>query len=95
YMNQFGDNSRANAWDDGISNTWDDGFSSGNYWMDFINGTGPYMIPGNAGSMDNYPFVWKPVSASDPIPLILVLSGGGVTALVIVVVLVYRKKRSI
>jgi len=93
YMNQFGDNSRANAWDDGISNTWDDGFSSGNYWMDYINGTGPYMIPGNAGSMDNYPFVWKPVPASDPIPLILVLSGAGIAVVVIVIIMVLRKRK--
>ena len=97
YMNKFGDNGEANAWDDGISNTWDDGFSSGNYWMDYINGTGPYMIPGHAGSMDNYPFVWKPVPQTDDNTLVPVIIGIGIASIlgVIVIIFVYRKKHAI
>ncbi len=57
YLNKLGHNSESNAWDSGSFNNWDNGVSSGNYWMDY-NGTGTYLVPGSAGSIDEYPFVW-------------------------------------
>jgi len=98
YLNRLGNNSESNAKDNGGSNSWDDGVSSGNYWLDY-NGTGIYQIPGSAGSVDNYPFVWEPVTTTtttsgvETIMMILVLSGAGITVLVIVIIVVMRKRQ--
>ena len=51
--------------DDGVSNQWDNG-TIGNYWGDYSGkdadddgiGDTPYIIPGAAGSQDNYPIWW-------------------------------------
>ncbi|TFH00844.1 MAG: hypothetical protein E4H14_19235, partial [Candidatus Thorarchaeota archaeon] len=63
YLNRFGNNGGSNAQDSGASNLWDDSVSYGNYWMDY-NGIGIYLIPGSAGSVDNYPLVWDIVIPS-------------------------------
>ena len=63
FLNNFIDN-EINAEDNGINNKWDDGFT-GNYWDDYVgvdandNGIGdtPYIVPGTAGSQDNFP-IW-------------------------------------
>lgn len=100
YLNRLGDNGESNARDDGESNAWDDGISMGNYWMDY-NGSGTYPIPGDAGSVDNYPFVWVPETTMSTTTgdvwntiLILVFSGVGIIAAAIVVTVVYRKRRT-
>jgi parallel beta-helix repeat protein len=95
YLNRLGENAVSNARDDGSFNTWDDGVSSGNYWMDY-SGTGTYPIPGDAGSVDNYPFVWKPVTTSpaDSMTLILAISVTGIAVVVIVIIVSFRKRRN-
>jgi len=63
YNNKFVGNG-INAVDDGMINQWDNGII-GNYWDDYTgidkndNGIGdtPYIIPGTAGSEDNFP-IW-------------------------------------
>jgi parallel beta-helix repeat protein len=94
YLNRLGNNGASNAQDDGGPNSWDDGVSLGNYWMDY-DGVGTYAIPGDAGSVDNYPFVWKQESltSTDGIILILVLSGAGIAVVVIVIVVSFGKRR--
>ncbi|MFX1368595.1 MAG: right-handed parallel beta-helix repeat-containing protein [Promethearchaeota archaeon] len=42
------------ARDDGSSNSWDDAINLGNGYSDY-SGSGPYTIPGSAGSIDHYP----------------------------------------
>jgi hypothetical protein len=55
--NQIGFNIMGNARDDGSENQWDDGLGWGNFWSDYEGGGEvPYIIPGTAGSVDNYPF---------------------------------------
>ena len=53
YNNLIGWNQLGNAYDDGDSNQWDNG-AIGNSWSDYI-GSGSYTIPGEAGSIDNFP----------------------------------------
>jgi parallel beta-helix repeat protein len=93
YLNRLGNNSESNAQDDGGSNSWDDGMSSGNYWWDY-NGTGTYLIPGSAGSVDHYPFVWKPVTTfpTEDMTLILLISFIGIASVVIIIFLRKRTK---
>jgi parallel beta-helix repeat protein len=43
-----------NVLDNGTNNDWDDGVDNGNYWTSY-NDTGPYPIPGSAGSVDRFP----------------------------------------
>ena len=95
YLNRLGDNAISNAADEGRFNTWDDGVSSGNYWMDY-NGEGTYLIPGDSGSVDNYPFVWKPVPQTDDNSLILVLVGSGIVGIlgVTIIIFVYKMKHA-
>ena len=54
FGNMFVNNTEGNALDDGEDNSWDDGIGSGNFWDDY-GGTGVYVIPGTAGSVDHYP----------------------------------------
>jgi parallel beta-helix repeat protein len=67
YLNRLGYNGDGNALDEGFSNSWDNG-THGNYWTDY-SGSGPYTIPGLAGSADNHPFFWDyiPPDNTDPI----------------------------
>ncbi len=53
--NWFGPDNTQNAQDDGIENFWCEEYSQiGNYWSDY-SGEGPYLIPGDAESLDLYP----------------------------------------
>ncbi|TFG33682.1 hypothetical protein EU527_07285 [Candidatus Thorarchaeota archaeon] len=54
YNNSFWYNDLEHAIDNGHTNYWDDGISIGNQWDDY-NGTGVYVIPGSAGSVDHFP----------------------------------------
>ncbi|MGY5872322.1 MAG: NosD domain-containing protein [Candidatus Thorarchaeota archaeon] len=97
YLNQLGNNGESNALDDGENNTWDDGVSQGNYWLDY-SGNGTYPIPGNAGSVDHYPFVWEPETTTttgggDNTILFLVIICSGI-AVVVIVTVIYMKKRN-
>ena len=82
YNNNFINSNVCNnqAYDIGTSNTWDDGLSYGNYWSDYTrlyqyasnDGTvwnTPYNIKGNAGSIDNFPFI-LPYCIKDISPVI-------------------------
>ena len=53
YGNKIGWNGY-NAFDYGMNNNWDDGVNLGNWWHDY-EGSGVYLIPGPAGSIDRYP----------------------------------------
>jgi len=61
FLNYFIKNT-VNAEDNGINTKWDNG-SIGNYWYDYVGvdanqdgiGDTPYIIPGTAGSQDNFP----------------------------------------
>lgn len=55
YNNLIGWNAM-NAQDDGHLNKWDDGVAQGNAWSDY-EGSGVYVIPGSASSVDNFPSV--------------------------------------
>jgi len=63
FFNSF-TNSTHNAHDDGTNNKWDNG-TIGNYWDDYQGvdanddgiGDTPYLIPGSAGSQDNFPIL--------------------------------------
>ena len=57
YLNRLGNNGASNGRDDEGPNSWDDGVACGNYWMDY-SGTGTYLIPGGASSIDHYPYIW-------------------------------------
>jgi len=99
YLNQLGNNGKSNALDDGESNDWDDGISKGNYWLDY-NGTGTYTIPGTAGSVDRYPFVWVPETTSttgggDNTILFLVIICSGIAVVVIVATIYIRKRNAL
>ena len=64
YHNNFINNTRGNAYDEGIYNQWDSG-STGNYWSDYAGndtdhdgiGDDPYYIRGSADSVDRYPLM--------------------------------------
>ncbi|MBY9002480.1 MAG: right-handed parallel beta-helix repeat-containing protein [Candidatus Lokiarchaeota archaeon] len=64
FLNYFTNNGQ-NAFDKGTNNMWDNG-SIGNYWNDYEGvdanndgiGDTPYLIPGLAGSQDNFP-IWN------------------------------------
>ena len=59
YLNHFANNSLANGYDDGFSNSWDNG-THGNFWDDY-DCSGSYTISGNAGSVDNHPYLYGAV----------------------------------
>ena len=69
-------NNEINAEDNANNNAWDDGFT-GNYWDDYTgvdandNGIGdtPYIVPGSAGSQDNFP-IWT--DGDDIAPVIII-----------------------
>jgi len=103
YLNKIGDNGGmgyyrdSDARDDAGENNWDDGVSQGNYWLDY-NGTGTYTIPGTAGSVDHYPFVWVPETTSttgggENTILFLVIICSGI-AVVVIVAAIYMRKRT-
>ena len=81
YVNLIGWNDAGNAYDDGLTNMWDSG-SIGNAWSDY-NGSGSYLIPGSAGSIDHFPRLLelfpvtsnteKPVDEFQLLPLFLLL----------------------
>ncbi|TFG27653.1 hypothetical protein EU528_12440 [Candidatus Thorarchaeota archaeon] len=51
----LGPNNTQNAQDNGVGNHWCEDYSQiGNYWSDF-SGEAPYLIPGDAMSLDLYP----------------------------------------
>jgi len=62
-----------NAEDNGMTNNWDNG-TIGNYWSDYAGvdfnddgiGDSPYIIPGTAGSQDNFP-IWDDGDDLEPI----------------------------
>ncbi len=54
--NRLGWNEMSNAIDDGLDNKWDNGVNQGNYWCDY-DGSGVYLVPGSAGSVDHYPLL--------------------------------------
>ena len=56
YLNIIADNNNGNARDYGTGNHWNSTVT-GNYWSDYT-GTGVYHVPGSAGSIDYYPFVY-------------------------------------
>jgi len=76
FLNHF-INNEINAEDNGINNTWDNGFI-GNYWDDYAGvdanddgiGDTPYIIPGTAGSKDNFP-IWT--DGDDITPVITII----------------------
>jgi len=76
YHNNFKNNHKYNAYDNGESNSWDDGYpSGGNYWEDYNGedvdndgiGDTPYNISGTAGAQDQYPLM-EPWNGIDPDP---------------------------
>jgi len=64
FLNNFTNNIRWHARDNGINNKWDNG-SIGNYWDNYVGadtnddgiGEWPYVIPGGVGSRDHFP-IW-------------------------------------
>ncbi len=58
YLNVIADNDNGNAYDSGTGNHWNT-TGMGNYWSDYT-GTGVYNVPGSAGSIDYYPFIYPP-----------------------------------
>ena len=64
FNNTFSDNSDANTVNNGNNNNWNSS-TLGNYWDDYTGkdtnddgiGDAPYVIPGSAGSQDNFP-IW-------------------------------------
>ncbi len=79
FGNEFAANDQYNALDDGYDNTWDDGVSMGNGWSDYV-GPGAYSIPGTAGSVDNYPWLFVdtvPPTIDHPADIELGLGGTG------------------
>lgn len=58
YLNVIADNNNENARDYGTGNHWNSTVT-GNYWSDYT-GTGVYHVPGSAGSIDYYPFLYPP-----------------------------------
>lgn len=58
YLNVIAYNAYENAYDDNPGNHWNS-TGMGNYWSDY-SGTGVYHVPGSAGSIDYYPFMYPP-----------------------------------
>jgi parallel beta-helix repeat protein len=56
FGNRIGSNGYMTVRDHGDFNQWDDNISIGNGWYDY-NGTGVYVIPGLANSIDRYPWL--------------------------------------
>jgi parallel beta-helix repeat protein len=65
YLNVIADNDDGNAIDGGTDNHWNI-TGRGNYWSDHT-GTGVYHIPGGAGSIDYYPFIYPPETTTPTI----------------------------
>ncbi|UCE09296.1 MAG: right-handed parallel beta-helix repeat-containing protein [Candidatus Thorarchaeota archaeon] len=59
WLNSIGWNNETNALDNGSENYWDDGKEIGNSWSDY-NGSGSYLVPGAAESVDRYPTLLLP-----------------------------------
>ena len=65
YLNVIADNDNGNANDYGTGNHWNI-TGRGNYWSDHT-GTGVYNVPGSAGSIDYYPFIYPPETTTPTI----------------------------
>jgi len=108
YNNSFWYNDLGNAIDNGNSNYWDDGISIGNQWDDY-NGTGVYVIPGSAGSVDHFPRADPYHTRTTTIittttstttggtttnnPILLLILGIGGVGAMVVVIIIFIKKR--
>ena len=62
YLNRIRNNLAYDGYDNGLSNRWDNG-TQGNYWGSY-DGNGIYLIPGSAGSIDHYPYLFATSSTS-------------------------------
>jgi len=100
YWNSFNSNG-INAQDNGTANIWDNG-TLGNSWDDYSGkdtnddgiGDTPYVIPGSAGSQDNFP-IWDDGPESeipDIIPGYNLFFLLGITSVVIIVISIKLKK---
>jgi len=87
YGNTIARNAEHNAHDNGQSNKWDDGTAIGNTWGDYLGFT-TYLIPGDAGSVDNYPLTYPPTIQ------MLVVAVSGVILIVSTAFLLVLKGRS-
>jgi len=93
YLNRIGLNEMGNSIDDGTSNVWDNSIDTGNYWADY-SGEGYYEIPGNASSVDRFPFYWN-INETDESPLSIAFFIGlatvALTGLIIIIASIRRK----
>jgi hypothetical protein len=92
YLNRFGYNTEANAWDDGVSNHWDDGLFVGNWWKDY-DGVGTYLIPGDAQSVDHFPLQWDEDIPENTMLIQIILASAAIGIVVILVIYWFRFKK--
>ncbi|MBS3795977.1 MAG: right-handed parallel beta-helix repeat-containing protein [Candidatus Thorarchaeota archaeon] len=95
-LNKFGYNTNSNAYDAGYSNEWNNS-TTGNYWSDYT-GTGEYLIPGPAGSVDHHPFILVLHTTPEPsngLDVILIMTGVfatiGVLVILVAVYVMYNE----
>ncbi|MHA2187801.1 MAG: right-handed parallel beta-helix repeat-containing protein, partial [Candidatus Thorarchaeota archaeon] len=99
FFNIFAYNEEANAFDDGNNNHWNL-TENGNFWSDY-NGTGVYLILGDAGSIDYHPFIYVPPETPtqtespdnmDENGLIFVFIGLGIVGVVSIAIILRKLK---